>query len=415
MIFKSYQILYKIFSKSAYVNIALNLGLKSVDEKDKKFLTRIVYGVIEKNLFLEYIIKQLTKKYPHISDAVILKMGIYQIYFMDEPDYAVVNNMVELAKKLKRSPSFINAVLRKCKDVKLPEDDYQKRSLEYNAPVWAIKEVENDYGRQIADLFFSRPKEQLIHIRHNPKKITRQNFEKYLDFETDRKTEYGYYVCHNTLKKLNNIDNSLFTVQSLGSMAVCMAADVKDGYKALDVCAAPGGKSVFLSQLAKISLISCDIHPHRLELINSYKSRMGEQDIEVILNDAAKFNPEWEKQFDIVLCDVPCSGLGVLNSKSDILAHKTPNDINKLTKLQYEIISTSSKYVKQGGHLVYSTCTILKKENQDIVDKFLKNNPDFESVPVNIAINSLKIGDYVQLMPHISDTNGFFIAKVRRK
>lgn len=96
-----------------------------------------------------------------------------------------------------------------------------------------------------------------------------------------------------------------------------------------------------------------------------------------------------------------------LNSKSDIFAHKTPNDINKLSKLQYEIISTSSKYVKQGGHLVYSTCTILKKENQDIVDKFLKNNPDFESVPVNIAINSLKIGDYVQLMPHISDTNGF--------
>lgn len=236
-----------------------------------------------------------------------------------------------------------------------------------------------------------------------------------MDFERDKKTEYGYYVCHNTLKKLNNIDNSLFTVQSLGSMAVCMAADVQDGDKVLDVCAAPGGKSVFLSQLAKISLISCDIHPHRLELINSYKSRMGENNIEVILNDATKFIPQWERRFDVVLCDVPCSGLGVLNSRSDIFEHKTLDIINELTKLQYEIISTSSKYVRQGGRLIYSTCTILKKENQDIVNKFLRNNPDFESAPVNIAVNSLNIGNYVQLMPHISDTDGFFIAKVQRK
>lgn len=161
MIFKSYQILYKVLAKSAYVNIALNSGLKSVNEKDKKVITRIVYGVIEKNLFLEYIIKQLTKKYPHISDAVILKIGIYQIYFMNEPEYAVVNNMLKLAKKLKRSPSFINAVLRRCKDVKMPQDDYQKKSLEYNAPVWAIKELEKDYGRQTADLFFSHPKKTI--------------------------------------------------------------------------------------------------------------------------------------------------------------------------------------------------------------------------------------------------------------
>lgn len=415
MIFECYQILYKIFSKSAYVNLALNSGLKAVNEKDKKTITRIVYGVIEKNLFLDYIIKQLTKKYPHTSDAVILKMGVYQIYFMDEPDYAVVNNMVELAKKLKRSPSFINAVLRKCKSVKLPQDEYERKSLEYNVPVWAIKEVENDYGKEIADLFFSYPKQLLTHIRHNPKKIKREDFEKYLDFSQDKPTEYGYYVCHNTLQKLNTIDKSLFTVQSLGSMAVCMAAGVKDGYKVLDVCAAPGGKSVFLKQLADISLISCDIHPHRLELINSYKTRMNEPDIQVIQNDATVFKPEWERQFDVVLCDVPCSGLGVISSKADIFEHKTLDNIEELTKLQYKILSTSAKYVKQGGYLIYSTCTILKRENQDIVDTFLSQNPDFESEPVDIAVDSLKIGNYVQLMPHISNTEGFFIAKVRRK
>lgn len=415
MIFECYQILYKIFAKSAYVNIALNTVLKSLDDKDKKFVTRIVYGVIEKNLFLDYIIKQLTKKYPHTSDAVILKMGIYQLYFMNEPDYAVVNNMVELAKKLKRSPAFINAVLRKSKDIKMPTDKYEKKSLEYNVPVWVIKEVENDYGQQISDLFFSYPKELLTHIRHNPKRINQQDFEKYLDFEVDKKTEYGYYVCHSTLKKLNNIDNSLFTVQSLGSMAVCMAVGVKNGDKVLDVCAAPGGKSIYLSQLANISIISCDIHPHRLELINSYKSRMQEDDIKVIQNDATKFNPKWESQFDVVLCDVPCSGLGVIDSKADIFEHKTQNDINELTKLQYSIISTSSRYVKPGGYLIYSTCTILKKENQDIVNKFLKNNTGFEAEPINISVNSLKIGKYIQLMPHISNTGGFFIAKVKRK
>jgi 16S rRNA (cytosine967-C5)-methyltransferase len=415
MIFECYQILYKIFAKSAYVNLALNSGLKSADEKDKKTITRIVYGVVEKNLFLDYIIKQLTKKYPHSGDAVILKMGIYQIYFMDEPDYAVVNNMVELAKKLKRSPSFINAVLRKCKSVRLPQDEYERKSLEYNVPVWAIKEVENDYGQETAGLFFSHPKQILTHIRHNPKMTTREEFEKYLDFSIDLRTEYGYYVYHNTLQRLNGIDNSLFTVQSLGSMAVCMAADVKDGDKVLDVCAAPGGKSVFLKQLADISLISCDIHPHRLELINSYKTRMNEPDINVIQNDATKFRPEWERKFDVVLCDVPCSGLGVISSRADIFEHKTSDNIEELTKLQYEIISTSAKYVKQDGYLIYSTCTILRKENQNIVDRFLSRNTDFESAPVNIAVDAVKIGNYIQLMPHISNTEGFFIAKVRRK
>ncbi|HEY8424002.1 MAG TPA: 16S rRNA (cytosine(967)-C(5))-methyltransferase RsmB [Clostridia bacterium] len=415
MIFRCYQILYKIFAKSAYVNLALNEGLKYVNEKDKKAITRIVYGVIEKNLFLEYVIKQLTKKYPHISDAVILKIGIYQIYFMNEPEYAVVNNTVELAKKLKRSPSFINAILRRCKDIKLPQDEYERKSLEYNVPVWAIKEVENDFGRDIADLFFSHPKELLTHIRHNPKKISKENFEKYLDFGIDKKTEYGYYVCHNTLKKLNSIDNSLFTVQSLGSMAVCMAAGVKDGDKVLDVCAAPGGKSVFLRQLADISLIACDLHPHRIDLINAYKARMNENDITVIQNDATVFRPEWEKRFDLVLCDVPCSGLGVIGSRADIFEHKTQENIEDLTKLQYQIIAASSKYVKEGGHLVYSTCTILKKENQNIVDRFLIENPDFEAVPINIDVNYIKIGNYAQLIPHISNTDGFFIAKVRRK
>ncbi|HEY8444363.1 MAG TPA: 16S rRNA (cytosine(967)-C(5))-methyltransferase RsmB [Clostridia bacterium] len=415
MIFECYQILYKIFAKSAYANLALNSGLKSANEKDKKVITRIVYGVIEKNLFLDYVIKKLTKKYPHFIDAVILKMGVYQIYFMDEPDYAVVNNMVELAKKLKRSPSFINAVLRKCKSVELPKDEYERKSLEYNVPVWAIKEVEKDYGVETAEQFFSHPKQLLTHIRRNPRKINREEFEKHLDFNTDTKTAYGYYVCHNTLRKLNSIDNSLFTVQSLGSMAVCMAAEVKDGYKVLDVCAAPGGKSVFLRQLADISLISCDIHPHRLELINSYKNRMGETDIQVIQNDAAVFRPEWENKFDVVLCDVPCSGLGVLGSRADIFEHKTLDNIEELTELQLKIISTSAKYVKQGGHLIYSTCTILKRENQDIVDKFLSQNPDFIAEPVKVEVDSMKIGDYVQLMPHISNTDGFFIAKVRRK
>lgn len=412
MIKHCYQILYKIFADRAYVNIALNNGLKLVNDNDKKIITRIVYGVTEKNLFLEYVINKLVKKQPHVSDAVVLKIGIYRIYFMNEPDYAVVNTMVELAKNLKRSPAFINAVLRKCKDIEMPKDDYQKRALEYNVPVWAIKEIEQDYGCENTDKFFTYPKELLIHIRHNPKKISKNDFEKYLNFEFDRKTPYGYYVCHNTLNKLKD-KNHLFTVQSLGSMAVCNALGVKDGDQILDVCAAPGGKSVYLSQMADISLIACDIHTHRLELINSYKSRMHENDIKVIQNDAAVFNPKFEGQFDAVLCDVPCSGLGVLNSRTDIFQHRTQQSIKELNELQYKIIETSSRYLKKGGYLVYSTCTILKRENEQIVNSFLENHPQFKSVPIDIEVKGLNSGNYIQLMPYISDTEGFFIAKVK--
>lgn len=413
MIRHCYQILYKIFADCAYVNIALNNGLKSVSDNDKKLITRIVYGVTEKNLFLEYIISKLVKKQPHVSDAVILKIGIYRIYFMNEPDYAVVNTMVELAKAVKRSPAFINAVLRKCKNVEMPSDYYQKKSLEYNVPIWAIKEIEKDYDRDVLDKFFTHPKELLTHIRHNPKKISQKDFEKYLNFDFDRKTPYGYYVSHNTLNKLKG-HNDLFTVQSLGSMAICHATKVKNGDYILDVCAAPGGKSVYLRQLADISLISCDIHPHRLELINSYKSRMQENDIKVIKNDATVYNPQFDSKFDLVLCDVPCSGLGVLNSRTDIFEHRTLEGINELTKLQYQILKTSARYLKKGGHLVYSTCTILKRENQDIVNRFLENNYDFEAVPIDIEVNGLKINNYIQLMPYISDTEGFFIAKVKK-
>ena len=412
MIKHCYQILYKIFADCAYVNIALNNGLKSASDNDKNIITRIVYGVTEKNLFLEYVINKLVKKQPHVSDAVILKMGIYRICFMNEPDYAVVDTMVELSKTLKRSPAFINAVLRKCKNVEMPYDNYQKRSLDYNVPIWAIKEVEKNYGQAITDQFFNHPKELLTHIRYNPKKISKNDFEKYLSFDFDRKTPYGYYVCHNTLNRLKEC-NHLFTVQSLGSMAVCNAMDVVKGNKVLDVCAAPGGKSVYLRQIADISIVSCDIHPHRLELINSYKNRMSENDIKVMKNDAAVFNSEFEGQFDAVLCDVPCSGLGVLNSRTDIFQHRTQESIKELTDLQYKIIETSSKYVRRGGHLVYSTCTILKRENEQIVNRFLENHPEFKSVPIDIEVKALNLGNYVQLMPHISDTEGFFIAKVR--
>jgi 16S rRNA (cytosine967-C5)-methyltransferase len=413
MIKHCYQILYKIFADGAYVNIALNNGLKSVSPNDKNIITRIVYGVTEKNIFLEYAIDKLVKKRPHVSDTVILKMGIYRIYFMNEPDYAVVNTMVELAKSLKRSPAFINAVLRKCRKIEMPSEEYEKKSLEYNVPIWAIKEIEKDFGQEITEQFFIHPKELLTHIRHNPKKISQNDFEQYLNFEFDRKTPYGYYVCHNTLTKLKE-HTHLYTVQSLGSMAVCNAIGVAKGNKVLDVCAAPGGKSIYLKQLADISITSCDIHPHRLELINSYKKRMDENDIKVVKNDAVVFNPKWEGQFDAVLCDVPCSGLGVLNSRTDIFQHRTKDSIKELTDLQDKIIQTSSKYVKKGGCLVYSTCTILKQENEQIVNKFLANNTHFKPIDFDIKVKSLKLNNnFVQLMPYISDTEGFFIAKVK--
>lgn len=415
MINNCYNILYKVFADGAFVNIELGNALNKIDEKDRPIVTRIVYGVIEKYYHLDYVLGQLVHKPPKIKEKTLLLIGLYRILFMDEPDYAVVNTMVGFAKKLHMSGGFVNAVLRKAREIKEPNNINIKKSIDYNIPAWMVQLLEKDYSAEFVREYFSAPINTFTHIRHNPNIFSKEEFEKLLDLSICKRSRYGYYVTHSTLKTLESHKNS-YTVQGLGSIIVAQAVcDSLSSGEVLDLCAAPGGKSVYIAQYSKAKIISCDIYTHRLELIKNYAEKMNVGNITAFINDATVYNPDFKNRFDVVLCDVPCSGLGVLNTRGDIIINRKLQDIFNLAKLQRKIINTASQYVKPGGYLVYSTCTITKAENEQVVNDFLKDNTNYEASLPKIEIPHEQCGRFVKLLPQISGTEGFFIAKLRRK
>ena len=271
-----------------------------------------------------------------------------------------------------------------------------------------------DYGREKAEKILDYEKDsKFFHIRINLKEISADKFEEILkekNLEYRKTVEDGFYVCGN----LDGIKGNLFTVQSLSSLYVCKAfGDVKDK-NLLDLCAAPGGKSVYLSAMgAKVT--SCDIHPHRVELIKKYAKRMGEN-LNAFVNDASQTKQEFIDKFDCVLCDVPCSGFGVADSKPDIKLFKTKEDIQSLANLQKQILEVSSQYVKVGGELVYSNCSILKEENEEIINKFLEKHMEFkickyEITEKNEMYKFLEDNKYFKVYP-TEKNDGFFICKL---
>ena len=385
-----YDTLKEVYIGGAYASLALDSALKSIaDERDRSYITRVYYGVIEDNVKSEYIIAKLCAKKPKLSVAIILKIGIYCLFNMDMPDYAVVNNCVELARVVgkKEMSGFVNATLKKAKSIKLPDNDF---SIKYSYPRWAVDMLINDYGTEFAEALISYKDKKLTHIRTTQK----------LNLDA-KASKLGYYITGGQLAQLPQ--NSYF-VQSLASMIVCRTLDGVKLDNILDLCSAPGGKAVYLKELhPNTEITACDIHPHRLELIKSYSQRAGVT-LNIMHNDATVLKEDWINKFDAVLCDVPCSGLGVARQKPDVLLNRRAEDIEPIAKIQSKILAIGSKYVKVGGYLVYSTCTVLKKENEEVIDGFLEVNTNFN-----------KCGKYISLFPHIDDTDGFFIAKLVKK
>lgn len=414
-----YNVLSEVYKNGAYVNLALNSMLNSDSSLSSAFITRTVYGVLDKEFELEHRIKTLTSKTPKIADKILLKIGIFLIIYSDKANYAVLNSVVNYAKKLKKNPAFINAVLRKAVEgYVLPSGKFEAMSISFNLPQWVVERLVVDYGEDVAINIMSNRGKPLTHIRLLPDSDTQKNRDKLL-IEGAVPTDFGYYVTHSIM---SGIDMK-FRVQGLGSSAVCYAAKVNDGFKVLDLCSAPGGKSVDYALSARdVDVVACDIHEHRVELIKSYAGSCG-VNLTTVVNDATKFNPALfefgykNMGFDVVSCDVPCSGFGVLNSRPDVVLRRKPEDITQLAELQYNILSTSSKYVRKGGVLMYSTCTYLYEENSDVVNKFLASaeGADFVVEPVDARVPYISAGNYAQLAPFASDgAEGFFFARLRR-
>lgn len=397
-----YGLLCKVYFDKAYCGIVLNDGIGLAPEGDRAFITKVFYGVIEKDVYLNYALSALVKQSPQPKVELVMKIGLYQLYFTDQAPYAVVSSSVDLVKSIgkKEVAGFVNATLKNYKKVRFPDktDKINYLSVFGGVPVWLAKKLSAEYGFDSALETLTFRLTDKTHIRNNPAVISKEELKnKYglLD-----QSEYGFFVGAEQLKKMAPDE---YTVQSLSSMkAVKIYLGDLSGGKVLDVCAAPGGKSVYIAQSGSFAVTACDIHEHRVELIKKYAARMKEN-LFVVRNDAEKDNEQWHDAFDVVVCDVPCSGIGVIRSKPDVLLNRKEADIPVLARSQKKILGVSAEYVKPGGRLCYSTCTVLKEENEKVVESFLGNNPGFELISEKT------------MLPQNDGCDGFFVAVMRRK
>lgn len=430
----AFDILSKIQKDSSYSNLTIDSFLASVclDEVDSAFVSALVYGVLESSFTLDYQLaanlKQPLKKLkPQV--LTVLRLGAYQLLFMDKvPESAAVNESVKLIKAncCSFASGLVNAVLRNVakKGLCLPDESDKTfyYSVRYSFPQELVKFWIKSYGEEntvgIMESCSGRP--PLI-VRANTLKVTADELTSTLKNEgieskssvvTDS-LELG--KC-GSVERLKSFADGLFHVQDAASQFCIAALDPQPGETILDLCAAPGGKSFTVAERMNNTgkIIACDIHNHRLDLIKSGAARLGITNIECIVNDAAVYN-ENLPMADRVLCDVPCSGLGIVRRKPEIRC-KPLDTLKELPPVQGKILDTASRYVKKGGTLVYSTCALNPKENENVCKSFLESHPDFKSKLPSFACEGMFIRDgFITLMPHINGTDGFFIAVFERE
>lgn len=409
--YDSYRILTSVYSDGAYLKRAM--ADIFIEEKNRPHTTKICYGVLDKDIELEYSINYLCDKRPKQAIRTILKIAFYSIKYLETAPYAVVDTAVELVKKLGKggTSGFVNAILRKYikTEIPLPTDETERLSVKYSIPIFAVKRLLRDYGKEEAESLFETQSERTA-VRFN----VNSDGEKYLE---DRRWNFEKTPFSNTFfvkgfKRDEDFDKGVYTFQSIGSVAICDLID--GGEKLFDACAAPGGKSVNLADKFA-SVVSQELHPHRVELIKEYAERMGKNNVCAVSGDSSVFNPEYEGKFDAVLCDVPCSGYGVTGDNPDIKLRRTDDDVKSLVNTQRKILETCSKYVKDGGSLYYSTCSIFKAENEENCIDFLKKHSEFAEEKTNSPLchKQMKVGS--SFFPNISYGAGFYICKFKKQ
>lgn len=417
----AYKILSKVYQDGTYSNMAF-LG-----ERVSDMSTRLVYGTIEENVKIDYILSQLIEKKPQKSVLTLLKIGTYALLNLsDVPKFAIVSECVEVAKSNGKggASGFINAVLKKVADGKysLPkESDENYLSVTYSKPQWFCDKLEKQYGKEVARIILSAKSTTLEHIRINSRMATESDVEFLLKKnKTDfKKSDVGGYIVKANDTVRHMFDKGLVTFQSPSSILAVKALGVTDGAQILDICSAPGGKAVYMSELCPHGkVVACDLYPHRVALIQKYKNRMHTPNVKAVQADACVLNEEWKDAFDFVLCDAPCSCLGTFKKHPDVFLNKDERCISELAATQRQILENAAKYLKVGGAMVYSTCTLFEEENENVVHDFLEKNVDFVLEHIS-GLEKIDGGKYldnkgmIQILPH-DEYDGFFIAKIRR-
>lgn len=402
---------------------------------DAALCSRMVYGVLQNQLLLDYYLgAYCTQRTEHLQPPLleILRLGAYQILYLDKvPDYAAVNQSVELARLFKRGSAagLVNAVLRKVSQHKhdLPaipdKDPLRALSIRYSHPRWLVKRLLPVLGEEETEQYLRINNSVApMTVQVNTLKTTAVQLRQELEASGVSVREHSWVPgClelsgTGDLSALSAFTEGHFLVQDPAASLVAPAAQILPGQRVLDVCAAPGGKS-FSAAMAMGdvgTIVSCDLHESKLSRIREGAARLGISCLETAAVDGRRFKAEWENAFDTVLVDAPCSGLGIIRKKPDV-RYKKADDLFALPVIQSALLENACRYVRPGGLLVYSTCTILPEENQQITDAFLAEHPDFsrEALSLPQPVGTVEEGQ-ITLWPQRHETDGFYICRMRR-
>lgn len=415
---KALSILRKVCDDKAYSNIAIDEVLKgsTMDKRDKAFVTNMVYGVLTNRSFLDYQISAYSKiPIKKLSSPVIniLRLSIYQIHFMDRvPDSAAVNEGVTLAKRVAfKSAGFVNAVLRTLlkEGIRLPSetDTIYYLSILYSYPEWILRMWFDFFDRtELEALLAAGNNVPPLTIRVNTTKISTEELKERLG-AIDGVCEGALnLVTRGSVAETEGFADGLFTVQDAAAQMASLALDIKAGERILDMCAAPGGKTTHIAELTgpNGAVVAWDKYPHKIILIEKTAERLGLTNISAYVHNGCDIDTNHINGFDKVLLDAPCSGLGIIRKKPDIKWSRSEEDILLLCEEQRKLLHAASLYVKPGGILVYSTCTISDRENERMIEDFLMSHHNY-----------VVEGEATTMLPHINNTDGFFICTLRRQ
>jgi len=414
----------------AWVDGALKntLARAALSPRDAALASRIVYGVVQNRMLLDHYLDGFCKKGSKDLEPVILdilRIGACQILLMDKiPHSAAVNEAVSMAKRHSRSRAagMVNAVLRnlsRSKDTLAVPDD---AALRYSHPKWLAERYEQLLGREEAEQCMALSNTPVpMTIQINPLRTTEEALKAELEEQGITISAHrwlpGCYELSGSgnLEQLPAFRDGHFMVQDAAAKLAAMAAGCRKGMRVIDLCAAPGGKS-FAAAIAMENegeILSCDIHPHKMKLIEQGAERLGTDCIKTLLADGRQNRKELRESADVVICDVPCSGLGIIRKKPDI-RYKDPKPLGGLPKVQAAILENGSTYVKKGGVLLYSTCTILPEENEQVVEAFLCQHPDFTKESFTLPGEIGETDGDITLWPQRHGTDGFYICKLRK-
>ena len=419
------RIVHDVTANGAWANVALaqTLRREKFTDIDRKFCTELVYGTVRAGASLDWKISAYLNRPLSKVDAKVLnvlRVAMYQIFFLDRvPNSAAVNESTELAKKFcsQSAAKFVNGVLRSA--VREPSksnfptgDDLESLALRNFHPAWLVKLFADEFGldatKKLLDFDNTEPP---LCLRVNNLRTTRENILdalKKFDVQAEASTFAPEgIICrgHGALDKFRPLRDGLCQVQDESSMTAAHLLNPTAGDFVIDCCAAPGGKTTHIAELMQNHgrIVAADIYDTKLAHVKQNADRLGITIIEPTLIDARELGDKFPAQADKVLVDAPCSGLGVLRRKADMRWKKNPAELEPLPALQEEILSSAARTLKRGGTLLYSTCTILRRENQSVVEKFLSTHADFDLVETKI------------FLPHVTKTDGFFASKLVRR